>query len=117
MYYDKKAQIVWVRLESSIVNVGPITGLSAMVPTEKGFIQVSGYSLRNDFATHEATFRSVAVSVAPEPSLVYRPHWSDSLPSAVSGTDWGKLLERGIEGAVVGGAVALIVGLKRRKKK
>lgn len=75
MYYDKQAKIVWLRSESNVVNVGLIAGIIGMVLTEKGFIQVDGWSLKDDFSIYEPIFQSVARSVAPEPWLVYKPKW------------------------------------------
>lgn len=117
MVYDKQTKMIWMRIESNVVDIGPISCISGMVPTEKGYIQVSGYSLRNDYPTYESTFRSVAMSVKPESGLVYEPKRSDSLPSVVSGIDWGKVAGKVIAGAVIGGIAALIVGTTRRKKK
>jgi len=117
MFYDKQTKMIWMSIESNVVDIGPISGISGIVPTEKGSIQVSGYSLRNDYTTYESIFRSVAMSVKPEPGLVYKPKWSDRLPSVVSSIDWGKVAGKAIAGAVIGGIAALIVGTTRRKKK
>lgn len=65
MYYDEPAKIVWVRSESKVVNVGQISGIIGMVLTEKGFIQVDGYSLKDDFSIYEPIFQSVIRSVVP----------------------------------------------------
>ena len=73
MYYDKKEKIVWLRMESKINNIGDISGLSGLIPTEKGFIQVSGYSLKKDFPTYKPIFRSSAMSV--EPSMGANSKW------------------------------------------
>ena len=116
MVYDKQTKMIWMRIELNVANIGPISGISGMVPTEKGFIQVMGYSLRENYPTYEAIFQSVALSVSTEPGLAYKPKWSDSLPPAVTGIDWGKVAEKGIVGALIGGIIALIAGLLRKKK-
>jgi hypothetical protein len=115
MYYDKHAKIVWLRIGANVINVGLITGLSGMVPTETGFIQVSGYSLADDFPNYNSTFQSVAMSVTPEPELVYKPKWSDSLPPVVSEIDWGNVAGKALVGAIIFGIIALIVGLRKKK--
>jgi len=111
MVYDKQTKMIWMRIESSIANIGPISGISGIVPTEKGFIQVIGYSLRENYPNYEVVFQSVALSVSPEPLLAYKPKWSDSLPPAVTGIDWGKITGKAIEGALIGGIFALILAL------
>lgn len=116
MVYDKQTKIIWMPIKSNVVNVGPVSGLSGMIPTEKGFIQIVGYSLRNDYSTYGPIFRSIVLSVTPEPSLVYKPKWSDSLPPAVSGIDWGKVLAKAIGGAIAAALIASIVGLFKKRK-
>ena len=116
MYYDKQEKIIWMRIEMNVVNIGIVSGLSGMVPTEKGFIQVAGYSLKNDFSNNEHVFRSVSMSVLPEPDLVYKPKWSDNLPSFLSRIDWGKVAGKAVAGAIIGGIIALMAGLLKKKK-
>lgn len=116
MYYDKDAKLIWLRMEMEVVGVGQISGLSAMVPTEKGFIQVNAYSLKNDFSMYEQMFISSAMSVTPNIELAYKPRWSDNLPPAVSGIDWGQVVSKAIAGAIIGLIVALFIGARRKKR-
>jgi hypothetical protein len=118
MIYDKETKIIWMRMESNVVDIGPIgpiSGISGIVSTDKGFIQVSGYSLKNDYPAYESVFRSVAVSVTPGPELSYKSNWSDSLPLVVSGIDWGKVIGKGILGAIAAGIISLSVVLRKKK--
>ena len=121
MVYDKQHRIIWMRLDADIANVGPVSGIAGMVLTEMGFIQVTGFSLRRDYPTYEFVFQSVALSVSPEPALVYNSKLSDSLPTAVTGIDWGKAATKGIgkaiAGAIVLGIIAIVVALRRKKSK
>ena len=87
MIYDRQHRIIWTRLDVDIANIGPVSGISGMVLTEIGFIQVTGVSLRGDYPTYEAVFQSVALSVSPDPKLTYKSKWSDSLPPAVTGVE------------------------------
>ena len=116
MVYDKQTKMIWMRIEANVVNIGPMSGIVGTVPTEKGFIQVMGYSLRENYPTYEAIFQSVALSVSPEPGLAYKPKWSDSLPPAVTGIDWGKVAGKVIAGAIIGGIIALIAVLRKKEK-
>lgn len=117
MYYNKQLKIIWLRMQSNLTVVGPITGISAMIPTEKGYILVSGYSLEPEFKAHESTFQTVAMSVIPDSDLAYKPKWSDSLPSAISGINWGKVGEKALYGAIIGGIYGLLSMLWRKKNK
>ena len=115
MVYDKQTKMIWMRMESNVANIGPIYGISGMVLTEKGFIQVTGSSLPENYPTYEAIFQSVALSVSPEPGLAYKPKWSDSLPPAVTGIDWGKVAGKVMAGAIIVGIIALIAALRKKK--
>lgn len=115
MVYDKQTKMIWMRIEANVVNTGPISGISGMVLTEKGFIQVMGYCLRGNYPTYENIFQSVALSVSTEPGLAYKPKWSDSLPPAVTGIDWGKVAEKAIAGAIIGGILILIAASRKKK--
>lgn len=117
MYYDKTAKIIWLRLEANIIGIGHISGLSGIILTEKGFIQVNGYSLKSNYYAYEPVFRTVAMSVKPSSELIYKPKWSDSLPSAVSGIDWSKVAGKAIAGAIIGGLISLFGVLRIKKKK
>lgn len=115
MVYDKQTRMIWMRIEANIADIGPISGVSGMVPTENGLIQVIGYSLRENYPTYEAIFQSVALSVSPESWLAYKPKWSDRLPPAVTGIDWGKVAGKAVAGAIIGGIIALIAALRKKK--
>lgn len=76
MYYDKDSRIIWLRMESKVINVGYISGLSGVILTEQGFIQVNGYSLKNDFPRYEPVFKSSTLSV--EPCLRAETKWYEN---------------------------------------
>jgi hypothetical protein len=115
MQYDKAAHIVWVTMQSDVVNVGKIQGISGLIPTEIGFVQVHAYSKTSDFESYVPMFRQIIVGTAINPSLVYKPRWTDSSP-IFSGIDWGQVAGKAIAGAVIGGLIALFAGIKRKNK-
>jgi hypothetical protein len=114
MIFDRKHKIIWMRLDADVANIGPVSGISGMVLTEAGFIQVTGFSLRKDYPIYEPVFQSVALSV-------YKSKWSDSLPPAITGVDWGKAaskaLGKAIAGTIIIAIIALIVFLRRKKNR
>ena len=116
MYYENESKIIWLRIESNVIDIGPISGLSGMTLTEKGIIQVNSYALKKDYPTYEPIFRALSLSVSPISALAYKPRWSDSLPPAISGINWNQVVEKAIIGAIVGGIIALIAGLRRKKR-
>jgi len=117
MIYDRQNRMIWMRMEFNVRDVGPVTGICGMIPTEKGFIQVNGYCAKNIYSRYEQILRAIATSMTPDPALIYKPKWSDSLPAVVTGIDWGRIAGKALAGAVVGGIIALIVGFIRKKKR
>ncbi|MCP5048289.1 MAG: hypothetical protein GY940_14050 [bacterium] len=116
MVYDKQSKMIWLRFESTVAGIGPISGISGMVLTEKGMIQVNGYSLRADFPTDSKLFRTIAMSVKPDPELVHNSNSPDG--SGSGGIDWGRVGTKALIGGIIGGLVGLIIaGFRRRKKK
>ena len=113
--YDKQNKIIWMRIESNVVDIGPISGISGMIPTEMGVIQVAGYSLKKSYLTYESTLQSVAKSVSPNLGLAYKPSWSDSLPPIVAGIDWEMVAGKAIAFAIIGGIIGLITASKKKK--
>jgi hypothetical protein len=113
MIYDKQTKVIWMYIESNVKNIGQISGLLSIVPTENGFIQAMGYCFRENYSTYGPIFQSVVLSISPEPGLVYKPKWSDSLPSAITGIDWPKAIAY----AIVFGILASIEVMRRKKKK
>lgn len=87
MVYDKNAGIVWMRIELDVVKSGPVSGLVGMIPTEKGFINVIGYSNREEYPDYEPIFQTIAMTVAPAPDLVYQTRMWEKLWLFVSHMD------------------------------
>jgi len=113
--YDEAAHVVWVASQSDVVGAGTVLGLSGLIPTEKGFIQVNGYSTSSTFQNYVQTFRRIVASVSPAPDLAYKPNWVDS-SRILSGIKWEQVGAKAIGGAIIGGLIALFAGLGRKKK-
>ena len=117
MYYNEKSNIIWMCIESDVKDVGPVSVVSAFIPTEKGFIQVVCSSLKKDYKKYESAFQSVIMSVKPNPELVYIPRWSDKLPPFILGINWITVLGKGIDVAIIGAIVVILIKWKNKKKK
>jgi hypothetical protein len=114
MQYDKAANVVWVTSESDVVGIGKVSGLSGVIPTEKGFVQLHGYARSEDFARHEPVFRKIITTAKISPALVYQPRWSDELAKYGLFDSTDLRWRTGIGLAV--GLVVLIFVLLRRKR-
>ena len=117
MYYDEELNIIWMLLESNVNDVGTISVLSALIPTEKGFIQVACSSLKKDFDKYSQNFNSIILSVKPNQDLVYKPRWTDTLPLFILKINWITVLGKAIDGAIIGAAAVLLIKWKKKKKK
>ena len=109
MVYDKVNNLIWLRMAINVTGVGPVSGISGLKPTKKGMIQTSCYVETNQFNEYESLFQDIAVSVKPDPDLRYNPLLDDTGSSS-------PFYLRVVIGAIIGGLVALILGLFRKKK-
>lgn len=115
MQYDEAAHVVWITMQSDVVNVGRIQGISGLIPTETGFVQVHAYSTESNFQSYLPAFRQIITTTTINPSLVYKPHWTDNSP-ILSGIDWGQVASKAIVGGVIGAIIAVFAGIRRKKK-
>lgn len=111
MRFDKAANIVWLSSKNDVANVGTVSGISGMIPTEQGFIEMHGYALEADFAQHLPTFEKIISGAKAAPHLAYQPRWSDKLGPA-AGLDFKRI---GFF-AVIGALIAVFAGIYRRRK-
>ena len=73
-----------MRLGRDVVNVGPVSGISGIIPTEKGFVELHAYAKTPDFPQHLPTFETIIKAARIAPDLQYKPSWVDALPGPVS---------------------------------
>ncbi|HTU67231.1 MAG TPA: hypothetical protein VMF52_14880 [Steroidobacteraceae bacterium] len=112
MRYDKAANVVWITSKSEVVGIGEVSGISGIIPTEKGFVELHAYAKTADFPAHFPTFEKIITGAKVAPDLQYKPSWVDVLPGPVSRFDFKQL---GFA-LVVGLAVGVIFSLTRRKQ-
>ena len=115
MQYDEAAHVVWITMQSDVVNVGRIQGISGLIPTETGYVQIHAYSTESNFQSYLPAFRQIITTTTINPSLVYKPHWTDNSP-ILSGIDWGQVASKAIAGGVFGAIIAAFAGIRRKKK-
>ena len=60
--YNEKTQMIWMQFESNVANIGQVSGIVGMIPTE-GLIIVTGSSRREKYSIYKPFFQSVAASV------------------------------------------------------
>jgi hypothetical protein len=125
MYYDATAGIVWFKGESTVSGVGQIAGVSGLVLTENGSIQVVGWALKDNFQVYEPVFQQAILSVTPIQYLKYRPNSNVNLPLEKNNTtpslnsrskgiiNWDKAILSGIASGIL---IAIIMLFKRKNK-
>src|SRR4051812_47918100 len=102
MRYDKAANVVWITSKSTVVNAGEVSGISGVIPTENGFLELHAYAKTQEFPEHLPTFEKIITGAKISPVLAYRPRWTDQLPAPVGGFDWKTLGWVAALGAVIG---------------
>lgn len=115
MQYDEAAHVVWITVKSDVVNIGQIEGISGLIPTEKGIVKVHAYATEADFPTCLPIFRQIITSTTISPDLIYKPRWTDS-SKFLTAINWGQVAGNAAAGAVIGGVIALFIGIGRKKK-
>jgi hypothetical protein len=113
MRYDKTANVVWLTSKSNVVNIGEVSGISGIIPTEKGFVELHAYALSEDFDGHFPTFEKIISGAKVAPDLAYRPNWTDKL-GPLARFDFKQLGFMVVLGALIGVAVATV--RKRRAR-
>jgi hypothetical protein len=84
--------------------------------TEYGFIELTGFAPADSFDDHVDVFKQVFSSLSIDESIGYQPRLTDNAP-VIGGINMGKVLVVCIQGALVGGALAFVYILIRRKLK
>lgn len=121
--YDPRHNIVWSTGEMD-VSGGPISMASALVLTERGFIQILSYCKKADLPLYGGVFQTIIESVLLPDGYRYKNRVGHStniggISSQLLGINWNKGLFRFIFGIII---LAVLVGgfvlfLKRRKSK
>jgi hypothetical protein len=112
MRYDKAANVVWITSKSDVASIGEVSGISGIIPTEKGFVELHAYAKTADFGEHFPVFEKVITGARVAPELQYRPSWTDALPGAVSRFDF-KLLGFLV---AIGVLIGVFVTIYRRRQ-
>ena len=70
--YDEHTNITWVFLKGKVANIGDVSGILGMIPTENGFIQVTGSSKVGDFYKNLPIFQKIILSIKVSSKLAYQ---------------------------------------------
>jgi hypothetical protein len=120
MFYDERSKIIWIQFESILKNIGPAVSIMGIIPTEKGFIIVTGNSLKDKYSIYKPMLQEFVASVRIDPWLKYKTKWSDSLPSFLREIDFGKTASKAIVSvmstAIIGVIVLIISAWRKRRK-
>jgi hypothetical protein len=109
MRYDSMNRVVWMNTGSSVSEVGMVSGISAMLPTEYGVVHLIGYAKEQDFLGFLSVFEEVVRSASFSDSVKYQTRISDHLPGWLSAISIEKLIISAIIGAALG-----IIALRKK---
>lgn len=110
--YDEGNHILWQKIKFEVAGMGLIHNLMGLKLTEKGFIQIMGYSVESESEKYDKLYSDVILNTTIDDAIAYKPKLSDSVPF-LARIDWTQVASAGI----IGGLVAGIISLFNRKKK
>lgn len=109
--YDDVHQTLFSQMSMDVVGAGKVNGLISVVLTEKGAINIYGYSLASEFDRYSDIYGNAVRNILLDDSLKYTPRITDNVPF-ISRIDWQQVFIA----AIVGGVLAGVFSLFRRKK-
>jgi len=107
--YDSINHILWLRIETSLQDIGDITGITGMKLTESGMIKISCYSMSNEYDFHSSLFKKIILSCKVDEKYKYKE--SESI-SYFNNINWPKVIAYSIIGALI----ALLYPYLKKKK-
>ncbi len=113
MRFDKAANVVWLTSKSDVVNIGEVRGISGIIPTEQGFVELHAYAHSADFDGHFPMFEKIITAAKVAPHLAYQPSWTDKL-GPFARFDFKEMGFLVVLGALIGVVVATV--RKRRTR-
>lgn len=113
--YDPSSHIVFTQMEIDVNEVGLVKAFIAIVLTEEGVIQINGYVKAPEFPDYAPVFEQIARSIVIDDHMKYQPEITDS-NHLTNGINWGNVLLKATGGAIVGGLLAVIVVLYKKKR-
>lgn len=111
MRHDKATNIVWMSSQTQVATVGKVNGLSAFIPTERGFVDVHAYAPEADYPRLEPVFERLVASVVIAPELRYQARRADD--GAAAAGPGIKLLGVAL---AIGALVGIFWFVSRRRK-
>lgn len=115
-FYDKENTMLWMSMSAEVRDSGTVKALIGVKLTEKGVIQLNGYSQQENFAKYKDVYTKAFSSLAVNDSIKYRPQITDAAP-VIGSINMGEVLTSGIKSALIGGVIGLIILIKKKMKK
>jgi hypothetical protein len=117
MQYEKESNVIWLKTRMETSGAGTIEGISGMLLTNEGFIQITGYAASEGIAELIPVVQKMVRTTTVSEKLKYTENHLVGVPRFLRGMNWESVLVAGIRGAVIGVVVALVLGLVRKFKK
>jgi hypothetical protein len=114
MHYDQGAKKVWGILRAEGPGAGALR-LSVVIPTEKGTLEVDSYAQSNEFLIYLPVFCRLAYSLALSSNLAYKPR-AGGVAAMIERTDWHEVAIEAVLGGLIGGILAVLFMIQRKKE-
>jgi len=114
--YDEREHVLWSTFTTNVQGIGAVNGLAAVKLTEFGFIRLMGYSTEDTYEKYSPIFRQAVHTLVIPDEYQYRPRLTDHAPT-VWGINLGQSAIAGLVSGLLGGVVALIGYLKKKRSR
>lgn len=107
MHYEKGSYVAWLKTRFETAGSDVLEGISGMVLTNEGYIQISGFATQGDFATLIPIVQKMVRTTKISDRLKYSENLLDGVPF-LSGVDWWSVFLAGLKGAIAGGFIVFV---------
>jgi len=109
-HFDKSTLINWVSMTSNVINVGSTSETMAIIPTEFGYVQITGYTKTSENDDFLPIFKNIVNSFHANADVAYKLHSMDHYVPF----DFSKDIAYAIMGVLLG--LVSFLWVRKRKK-
>jgi hypothetical protein len=92
---------IWMRMGFNVKNIGEVTCISGIIPTNVGYIQIYVYDLKSSYNINESLYIDYILSVKPDISIDYESSVVDLFPQSIRSINWSFVVEKTFGGIFV----------------
>ncbi len=114
--YDTVNQILWISFSFDLQNTEKIKAQSAVMLTEFGVIQLTGYATDNTYEYFQPLYLEVAKQIKLDDAIKYKPRLVDNVIVG-EGINKRRILTAVLLGMIIGVVIGLTIWFVKRKRR